>query len=105
MIRLPPRSTRTDTLCPYTTLFRSRLYVHVKNNRDILAAAQNFATERMPAANALADLSFHNYTEMAHDTASTLFLVRKRVEGWLNYFFPTSWIPQDRKSTRLNSSH
>src|SRR3546814_1010644 len=24
MIRLPPRSTRTDTLLPYTTLFRSR---------------------------------------------------------------------------------
>src|SRR3546814_14309748 len=24
MIRLPPRSTRTDTLFPYTTLFRSR---------------------------------------------------------------------------------
>src|SRR3546814_1900856 len=23
MLRLPPRSTRTDTLCPYTTLFRS----------------------------------------------------------------------------------
>src|SRR3546814_17263240 len=23
MFRLPPRSTRTDTLCPYTTLFRS----------------------------------------------------------------------------------
>src|SRR3546814_20629452 len=25
MIRPPPRSTRTDTLCPYTTLFRSRV--------------------------------------------------------------------------------
>src|SRR3546814_13821446 len=25
MIRLPPRSTRTDTLFPYTTLFRSRI--------------------------------------------------------------------------------
>src|SRR3546814_7236119 len=25
MIRRPPRSTRTDTLCPYTTLFRSVL--------------------------------------------------------------------------------
>src|SRR3546814_3754185 len=25
MIRRPPRSTRTDTLCPYTTLFRSIL--------------------------------------------------------------------------------
>src|SRR3546814_9865889 len=27
MIRRPPRSTRTDTLFPYTTLFRSVLYV------------------------------------------------------------------------------
>src|SRR3546814_5380632 len=26
MIRLPPRSTRTDTLFPYTTLFRSRVW-------------------------------------------------------------------------------
>src|SRR3546814_4914997 len=25
MIRRPPRSTRTDTLCPYTTLFRSHI--------------------------------------------------------------------------------
>src|SRR3546814_15485627 len=32
MIRLPPRSTRTDTLFPYTTLFRSvaMLGVHVR---------------------------------------------------------------------------
>src|SRR3546814_6261101 len=28
MIRRPPRSTRTDTLFPYTTLFRSRLLAH-----------------------------------------------------------------------------
>src|SRR3546814_7913664 len=28
MIRRPPRSTRTDTLFPYTTLFRSRLDKH-----------------------------------------------------------------------------
>src|SRR3546814_2279504 len=27
MIRRPPRSTRTDTLFPYTTLFRSQRYV------------------------------------------------------------------------------
>src|SRR3546814_12324535 len=26
MIRRPPRSTRTDTLCPYTTLFRSSVH-------------------------------------------------------------------------------
>src|SRR3546814_8880275 len=29
MIRRPPRSTRTDTLFPYTTLFRSRIVVGV----------------------------------------------------------------------------
>src|SRR3546814_1838158 len=29
MIRRPPRSTRTDTLFPYTTLFRSDLVVEV----------------------------------------------------------------------------
>src|SRR3546814_20092566 len=28
MIRRPPRSTRTDTLFPYTTLFRSSLQAH-----------------------------------------------------------------------------
>src|SRR3546814_12407177 len=28
MIRRPPRSTRTDTLFPYTTLFRSHLYTY-----------------------------------------------------------------------------
>src|SRR3546814_10694671 len=28
MIRLPPRSTRTDTLFPYTTRFRSRIRHH-----------------------------------------------------------------------------
>src|SRR3546814_7785370 len=29
MIRRPPRSTRTDTLFPYTTLFRSLIPIHV----------------------------------------------------------------------------
>src|SRR3546814_12679950 len=33
MIRPPPRSTRTDTLFPYTTLFRSRR----ASERDLLA--------------------------------------------------------------------
>src|SRR3546814_11906475 len=31
MIRRPPRSTRTDTLFPYTTLFRSRLQSRIAN--------------------------------------------------------------------------
>src|SRR3546814_13357856 len=37
MIRRPPRSTRTDTLFPYTTLFRSFL----KNPVEIEVAARN----------------------------------------------------------------
>src|SRR3546814_2332249 len=37
MIRRPPRSTRTDTLYPYTTLFRSYTYNNIKqNNRNRL---------------------------------------------------------------------
>src|SRR3546814_13339790 len=34
MIRRPPRSTRTDTLFPYTTLFRSRRAVEMANRES-----------------------------------------------------------------------
>src|SRR3546814_3477958 len=34
MIRRPPRSTRTDTLFPYTTLFRSRQHVERGERHD-----------------------------------------------------------------------
>src|SRR3546814_10379642 len=34
MIRRPPRSTRTDTLFPYTTLFRSRFGLPLASNRQ-----------------------------------------------------------------------
>src|SRR3546814_8822273 len=35
MIRRPPRSTRTDTLVPYTTLFRSALDVEVADFAEV----------------------------------------------------------------------
>src|SRR3546814_20380008 len=40
MIRRPPRSTRTDTLFPYTTLFRSllRSQEHKEESKPILAS-------------------------------------------------------------------
>src|SRR3546814_4316499 len=43
MIRLPPRSTRTDTLFPYTTLFRSYEVILVDNGSldESLAIAQS----------------------------------------------------------------
>src|SRR3546814_17361132 len=39
MIRRPPRSTRTDTLFPYTTLFRSRRSNGNSNNSNLLKLA------------------------------------------------------------------
>src|SRR3546814_4329242 len=39
MIRRPPRSTRTDTLFPYTTLFRSRVQCEARVGDDPLAVA------------------------------------------------------------------
>src|SRR3546814_7429810 len=46
MIRLPPRSTRTDTLFPYTTLFRSsELEDYVKSAPDLFPT--DFGEARM----------------------------------------------------------
>src|SRR3546814_11321091 len=49
MIRRPPRSTRTDTLCPYTTLFRAR---RARIRR--VPAARSDAVESTPGAVAAA---------------------------------------------------
>src|SRR3546814_17448896 len=35
MIRRPPRSTRTDTLFPYTTLFRSEIFERFAVGREV----------------------------------------------------------------------
>src|SRR3546814_4632849 len=51
MIRRPPRSTRTDTLFPYTTLFRSLLARHgVAPGADIYIADAALVTEDNLAA-------------------------------------------------------
>src|SRR3546814_21060620 len=43
MIRRPPRSTRTDTLFPYTTLFRSRALTQAQLARERAAASAGAA--------------------------------------------------------------
>src|SRR3546814_19106003 len=80
MIRRPPRSTRTDTLFPYTTLFRSgRIAEFALRDRQlqIIHPTQHFAN---------GDLDFHSCQRLADAP------VNSRAE-------------RDRKSTRLNSSH
>src|SRR3546814_12924194 len=47
MIRRPPRSTRTDTLVPYTTLFRSTASADLRLNiAELSASLQNSTTQR-----------------------------------------------------------
>src|SRR3546814_18959917 len=46
MVRRPPRSTRTDTLCPYTTLFRSRRRSGLRARR-LLIRPEASAEERV----------------------------------------------------------
>src|SRR3546814_20531136 len=91
MIRRPPRSTRTDTLFPYTTLFRSA-WLRRRSGTGIirhqpLAFAKIFAERR---GILVLMLPFH----VGHD-------LRKY---WRNR---AASRPHnlDRKSTRLNSSH
>src|SRR3546814_1241982 len=48
MIRRPPRSTRTDTLFPYTTLFRSIVLPFVIGRPRSVAAAQEAARSERP---------------------------------------------------------
>src|SRR3546814_13638894 len=63
MIRRPPRSTRTDTLFPYTTLFRSALDKDHQDKLDDLnkASAKNFDDE------------YSDMMSSAHDDAVDLF--------------------------------
>src|SRR3546814_2603418 len=49
MIRRPPRSTRTDTLFPYTTLFRSLLSGFAAGRRP-RAAAEGIVARHRPRA-------------------------------------------------------
>src|SRR3546814_7180523 len=56
MIRRPPRSTRTDTLCPYTTLFRSSAALY--GNPDYIpgeeAHVERLAYSAIDSANVVA---------------------------------------------------
>src|SRR3546814_7875553 len=74
MIRRPPRSTRTDTLFPYTTLFRSpaeAVAIAIESNPQLLAASADAkaarydvrvaAASRLPRLSAVASSGYNNY--------------------------------------------
>src|SRR3546814_12632403 len=97
MIRRPPISTRTDTLLPYTTLFRSTQW---------FSAAMQSATGDDYIVDDITQSASHDNKAVAIYAAA----VRSGGEihgaplGVLGVVF--DWDKQgDRKSTRLNSSH
>src|SRR3546814_14459361 len=65
MIRRPPRSTRTDTLFPYTTLFRSALAP--ANGGGVWLGAYNGVIEHIDAAGEIAAFG-HEVRDRLRDT-------------------------------------
>src|SRR3546814_19955774 len=101
MIRRPPRSTRTDTLFPYTTLFRSAASVSRKASalRRFFAFLASEGDRPDDPSRALPRPAKERGLPrvLAHKDVDALFeaIARRR---------ETAPGP-DRKSTRLNSSH
>src|SRR3546814_12348166 len=86
MIRRPPRSTRTDTLFPYTTLFRSELTLKFMAHDPNYAGSDEEDDDAMDLEE---DDEEDDFAEEDFDYSDDDDL---------------SW-KVDRKSTRLNSSH
>src|SRR3546814_4084249 len=79
MIRRPPRSTRTDTLFPYTTLFRSRpRHARVHFDHDQAAVRRIDRELDVRPAGFDPDLAQHRDAGVAHDL---IFLVGQRQRG------------------------
>src|SRR3546814_1679354 len=85
MIRRPPRSTRTDTLFPYTTLFRSLQSISAANFRHRGVAAQ--LTSGSGFWNYGVALGYSRRTFIAPETGIFAFVDGARDENYyLNLF-------------------
>src|SRR3546814_14023328 len=99
MIRRPPRPTRTDTLFPYTTLFRSL-------QQEAARKLGFSASHTMRIAQGLYEDGAITYmrTDGVQMDGSAISAARVAVANR----YDASYVPdkpRDRKSTRLNSSH
>src|SRR3546814_6541697 len=106
MIRRPPRSTRTDTLVPYTTLFRSvrpgfgwhlqlRGYQTQQRRKRLRIYREHHAGIAHVA-------ELHGE---AQEVGWTAPLPDDREVGFAERVVADQVLHGDRKSTRLNSSH
>src|SRR3546814_12224381 len=100
MIRRPPRATRTDTLFPYTTLFRSKWLLDTRAgpvSADIVAIAAGAWADPVAALFGVRPLGIQPLRRT---------VVQADVEPRIKPDVPLVIdAAGDRKSTRLNSSH
>src|SRR3546814_18804012 len=105
MIRRPPRSTRTYTLCPYTTLFRSAM---IHNAGLFLKKAAEDIAAHVDGPNAAFDIDRATQVtvlmQIAVELSATAIVLKH--EGFAGVM-KSKDLPatEDRTSTRLNSSH
>src|SRR3546814_4980892 len=106
MIRRPPRSTLTDTLFPYTTLFRRR---DGELAALLLPAAERLAhhIRQVDHPDRAAAGDFERHLRRNVQLQLDLLVAQMPVEKALAKGFARrgGGILADRKSTRLNSSH
>src|SRR3546814_10028660 len=101
MIRRPPRSTRTDTLFPYTTLFRSRA-----DDAAFLTRAAPVPQPRSTHMTTGWEVSPQALTDMLVWVQAEYGDIPLYVtENGAAFYDPPCAVNGDRKSTRLNSSH
>src|SRR3546814_17432122 len=120
MIRLPPRSTRTDTLFPYTTLFRSGVRTLVRIVRQaleieagsakFLGLFANAVVEGAADAAAGASARRHgDHFQVGEGEVGVVLQQRQRLHVAARVLghqqLGDEAVLEDRKSTRLNSSH
>src|SRR3546814_9520861 len=104
MIRRPPRSTRTDTLFPYTTLFRSRLQAGGPEGFKAIWGDLQSDERTLPDI-ALAGAGIQQ-AQGNIDEASRILeaALQIRLESRLLNAYSQCPPEQDRKSTSLTSS-
>src|SRR3546814_11357046 len=98
MIRRPPRSTRTDTLFPYTQLFRSAQAVAfgLERRRHVARQRGKVGAELLPLAQRVEHFAWYRPAVEA-DRCAPFALAQ--------WDLARVFMARDRKSTRLNSSH
>src|ERR1017187_5263875 len=64
-----------------------------EHGEDWSKLLNEFQHSRKPNSDAIADLAVSNFVEMRDLVADDKFLLRKKIEAWLNEQFPDKWIP------------